>query len=89
MTPTLQDEINIGDCVKILGSTVKGFVTAFTCYLRREDSYLVEYLDAEGNPQEREWSESQLSLFAKAKAEALDVEEMELAANVVPFTRAN
>lgn len=83
------DEINIGDLVRILGSQVKGFVTAFTCSLRREDSYLVEYVDADGNPQEREWSESQLSLVEKAKAEAEDWFETNEPDNVVLLRRAN
>ncbi|OAM78201.1 hypothetical protein [Devosia elaeis] len=82
-------EIGIGDFVRILGAQVKGFVTAFTCSLRREDSYLVEYVDADGNPQEREWSESQLSLVEKAKAEAEDWFETNEPDNVVPLRRAN
>jgi len=83
-------EIGIGDFVRILGSKVHGFVVAFTCHLRREDSYLVEYIDADGNPQEREWSESQLSLVEKAKAEALDWDEtLAEGDNVVPLRRAN
>lgn len=82
------EEINVGDLVRILGSQVRGFVTAFTCHMRREDSYLVEYVDADGNPQEREWSESQLSLVEKAKAEAQDWDELH-EDNVVPFVKPN
>lgn len=85
-----EEEIGIGDLVAILGSKVRGFVTAFTCSMRREDSYLVEYIDADGNPQEREWSESQLSLVEKAEAEALDWDEtIAEGNNVIPLRRAN
>lgn len=79
------EEIRPGDLVRILGSKVQGFVTAFTCSMRREDSYLVEYVDADGNPQEREWSESQLQLIRHAEAEALDWDEINGDDNVVPF----
>lgn len=78
------EEIALGDLVQILGSKVQGLVTAFTCSMRREDSYRVEYVDADGNPQEREWSESQLELIKRAEAEAQDWDE---ANNVVPFVR--
>lgn len=81
--------IGPGDLVRILGSKVQGFVVAFTCHLRREDSYLVEYVDAEGNPQEREWSESQLSLIKKVEAEALDWDDVQAEGKVVPFMRAS
>jgi hypothetical protein len=89
MTGTAQEEISCGDLVRILGSTVMGFVVAFTCHMRREDSYLVEYVDADGNPQEREWSESQLALVQKAEAEAEDWFETNEPDNVVPLRRAN
>ena len=81
--------IGPGDLVAILGSKVRGFVVAFTCHLRREDSYLVEYVDADGNPQEREWTESQLSLVEKTKAEARDWDEVQAEGTVVPFVRAS
>ena len=84
-----RDEINVGDLVRILGSKVQGFVTAFTCSLRAEDRYLVEYVDADGNPQEREWSESQLALVEKAEAEAEDWHAVNDNDNVVPLRRAN
>lgn len=81
------EEIALGDLVQILGSKVRGLVTAFTCSMRREDSYLVEYIDADGNPQEREWSESQLELIERAEAEAQDWDEANKGDNVVPFVR--
>lgn len=84
----LDEEIGLGDLVRILGSKVTGFVTAFTCSMRTEDRYLVEYIDADGNPQEREWSESQLHLVEKAEAEALDWDEIN-GENVVQLRRTN
>lgn len=81
------EEIGLGDMVAILGSKVRGFVIAFTSHMRREDSYLVEYVDADGNPQEREWSESQLSLVKKAEAEADDWDATMAEGNVVQFVR--
>lgn len=83
----LDQEINCGDLVRILGSKVQGFVVAFTCSLRSEDRYLVEYVDANGNPQEREWSESQLCLVERAKPEAEDWGGSN--DNVVPLRRAS
>lgn len=84
MTETTVDGFDWGDCVKILGSGVSGFVVAITFHLRREPEYLVEYVDATGSPQERWWSESQLTPVPD-KADPLT----KYADNVVPLRRAN
>lgn len=57
-----------GDAVFILGTKVSGFVISVHYHLRKEASYIVEYVDASGNPQEREWSESQLNINDPAPA---------------------
>ena len=88
MTDDSYEPFDWGDHVRILGSKITGFVTATTFWMRREPSYQVEYIDADGTPQERFWSESQLQLVAKAAAD--DAEEMQAEAdNVIPFAKAN
>lgn len=83
------EPFDFGDCVRILGSKVQGFVVACIFHLRREPAYLVEYVDAEGNPQERQWSHDQLALVRLAEAERQDFEEYEEETNVVPIRRVN
>lgn len=77
-----------GDHVRILGSKVTGFVTAVTFWMRKEPTYWVEYIDANGSPTDREWSESQLQLIGKAAAQDAD-DLAEEASNVIPFARSN
>ena len=62
MTRVESEGLEWGDCVDILGSGVLGFVIAITFHMRCEATYLVEYIDGTGSPQERWWSESQLTL---------------------------
>lgn len=92
MPPENDDGFLFGDLVSILGSGVKGFVVGWICHARREDAYFVEYVDANGNPQEKCWSESQLTLIDRTEpaASSGEVEDLEgeEADNVVPLRRA-
>lgn len=74
-----------GDCVRILGSQVIGFVVGCILHSRREPAYFVEYVDAQGNPQERVWDETQLSLVLRHD----DAEDVDMPGVVVPFPVAN
>lgn len=89
MTDDTQDEgFGPGDCVRILGSKVTGFVTGEILHIRRGVRYFVEYVDAQGNPQEREWDEGQLSLVRPAEPQQAE-EEVEITGTVVPFPVAS
>ncbi|HWJ89053.1 MAG TPA: hypothetical protein VNS12_13375 [Pelagibacterium sp.] len=86
--PADQDDgFYIGDCVRILGSAIVGFITGWAVHMRKEATYWVEYIDGTGSPQEREWSESQLSLVERH--DDADAEEAEVTGVVVPFPVAN
>lgn len=86
-TPDRDDGFYSGDCVRILGSKVIGFVVGCILHSRREPAYFVEYVDAQGNPQERTWDETQLSLVSRR--DDADAEEVELTGTVIPFPVAN
>lgn len=87
MSDTDDDGFYSGDCVRILGSKVIGFVVGCILHSRREPAYFVEYVDAQGNPQERTWDETQLSLVSRR--DDADAEEVELTGTVIPFPVAN
>lgn len=83
-----KDGFYSGDCVRILGSKVVGFVVGCILHSRREPAYFVEYVDADGNPHERTWDESQLSLVHRSEDADAD-EQIELTGTVIPFPVAN
>lgn len=87
MSGTDDDGFYSGDCVRILGSKVIGFVVGCILHSRREPAYFVEYVDAQGNPQERTWDETQLSLVSRR--DDAEAEEVELTGTVIPFPVAN
>lgn len=81
------EPFDLDDIVRILNSRAVGRVVECTFSTRRDVTYLVEYVDADGNPQEREWSHDQLSLV-RAAAEAAGTEDTE-EDNVVPLRRVH
>ncbi len=86
--PTDRDYFEPGDCVRILGSKVIGFVVGEILHMRRQPQYIVEYVDAQGNPQERPWDEGQLTLVKPAEPEQAE-EEVEITGTVIPFPKAS
>lgn len=80
---------DLHDLVQILGTKAQGRIACCTISKYHECLYLVEYVDAAGNPQQGEWFHEQLTLIEsadEAAAEAVPAED-DLPDNVVPMKR--
>lgn len=66
----------IGSHVRLIGTTLDGIVVGKSSYIDRMDRYSVRYMDAAGSPQEREFTQGEIS-FDGREAEG----------NVVSFER--